>query len=226
VSATRNSPSAQRLEIPALEFEITGAQAAEHAATPALQFALRVLVPDGQPIRSILLDVQIQIAARRRGYSEGAEARLLELFGAVERWGTTLRTLPWTRTTALVPPFEGETSVEVTIPCTYDLEVTAARYFAALDDGEVPLEFLFSGSVFYATPTGALQAARIGLDQEVQFGLPVSVWRQAMDRHFPGTAWLRVSEATFARLCAYKARHAFLGWDAALETLMDSEESA
>ena len=36
---------------------------------------------------------------------------MLELFGTPERLGTTLRTLPWTRTTLVVPPFEGATTV-------------------------------------------------------------------------------------------------------------------
>ena len=107
-------------------------------------------------MRSVLLDVQIQIAARRRGYDAGAHDRLFELFGPVADWGTTLRTLLWTRTTLVVPAFEGSTVVDLDVPCRYDLEVAASRYLDALADGEVPLEFLFSGSVFY---TGARRRA-------------------------------------------------------------------
>lgn len=225
MSATRNSTFAQRLAIPALQFEIAGAHAAEHSAAPMLLFDLRVLAPDGQPIRSILLDVQIQIAARRRQYERSEQQRLLELFGTPDRWATTLRTLPWTRVTVVAPPFERETILELSVPCTYDLEVSSAAYFASLADGEVPLEFLFSGTVFFAGPHGALQAARIGLDQEAEHRLPVSVWKRAMERHFPSSAWLRVSEETYARLCAYKARHAFLDVDAALRALLEAGES-
>jgi hypothetical protein len=224
VSATRNRPPAPLGAIPELRFSVVGAQSEAHAAVPTLQFALQIEVPDRRRIRSVLLDVQIQIAARRRGYSEAAQERLLELFGAPDRWGTTLRTLPWTRVTVIVPPFEGATSIEVPVPCTYDLEVIASRYFAALDGGEVPLEFMFSGTVFFATPEGALQTARISWDQDVDYGLPVDIWKQAMNQHFPGTAWVRLGEESFARLCTYKARHAFTSWDAAVDALIGGEQ--
>jgi hypothetical protein len=207
---------------PELAFAVREARGAEYVATPTLLFTLEIQAP-GQTIRSILLDVQIQIAARQRPYGESAQERLLELFGTPERWGTTLRTLPWTRTTALVPPFEGSTVIELPVPCTYDLEVTAARYFAALEDGEVPLEFMFSGSVFFAGPGGALQTVRIGWDRDVDFRLPVAVWRQTMERHFPDSAWLRLGRESYDRLCAYKARHAHQSWEDAIDTLLAAD---
>jgi len=205
---------------------VQGAASLEYAAVPTLNFAISVEVADGQPIRSILLDVQIQIAARQRGYSDAEAQRLLELFGTPDRWATTQRTLPWTRSTLIVPPFSEHTVAELLVPCTYDFEVTAARYLAALEEGEVPLEFLLSGSMFYATPAGALQTARIAWDHELDYRLPVRVWRQTMDRHFPGSAWLRLRTASFNRLCAYKARHAFESWERAIDALLDTEESA
>jgi hypothetical protein len=204
---------------PELSFGVLAARRAEHAATPTLLFDVEIRAP-GHNVRSILLDVQIQIAARQRPYGEAAQERLLELFGTPDRWGTTLRTLPWLRTTAVVPPFEEETVIELPVQCTYDLEVTAARYFAALDDGEVPLELLFSGSVFFATPEGALQTVRIAWDSDVDFRLPVAVWRQAMERHFPDSAWLRLGRDSYDRLCAYKARHAHESWEAAIDSLL------
>jgi hypothetical protein len=208
---------------PQLGFAVLGARSAEHAAAPTLLFTLEVQAP-GSAIRSILLDVQIQIAARQRPYAESAQERLLELFGAPERWGSTLRTLPWLRTTLVVPPFEEAAVVELPVPCTYDLEVTASRYFAALEEGEVPLEFLFSGSVFFSTTDGGLQTVRIGWDRDVDFRLPVAVWREMMERHFPGSAWLRLDRERFNRLCAYKARHAHRSFDAAIDSLLAGGE--
>lgn len=205
---------------PELAFDVLDARSAEHAATPTLLFDLEIRAP-GHSVRSILLDVQIQIAARQRPYGEASQERLLELFGTPERWGTTLRTLPWVRTTAVVPPFEETTAVELAVPCTYDLEVTAARYFAALEDGEIPLELLFSGSVFFAGSKGGLQTVRISWDSDVDYRLPVSIWRQAMERHFPGSAWLRLGRDSYDRLCAYKARHAHESWEAAIDSLLD-----
>lgn len=209
---------------PTLEFAVAGADAVRYAAVPTLCFQLEVSVADGRPIRSVLLDVQLQIAARQRGYDADAQERLAELFGTPDRWSTTLRTLPWTRTTLVVPPFTDATVVQLPVTCSYDLEVTAARYLAALPDGEVPLEFLFSGSVFYAAAGGGLQAARIAWDREASYRLPVAVWREAIDRHFPDAAWLRLGRASFDRLCAYKARHSCASFDAALDRLLDGEE--
>src|SRR3954454_6923082 len=148
--------------IPQLAFAVQDAAPVEHAAAPMLRFAVAI---DGPAVRSILLDVQIQIAARRRPYDASAHDRLFELFGPPGGGGTTLRTLPWLRTTVVVPPFEGSTVVHVDVPCTYDLEVAAARSFDALQDGEVPLDCLFSGTVFAGAP---LQATRISWESEAE----------------------------------------------------------
>jgi hypothetical protein len=207
--------------IPQLAFAVEDAQGLEHAAVPTLQFALRIDSVTGEPIRSVLLDTQIQIAARRRSYVGADHDKLFDLFGRREDWGTNLRTLLWTRTTLVVPPFTGSTVAELRVPCTYDLEVAAARYLDALADGDVPLEFLFSGTVFYSAPDGRLQTARISWDEDAEYALPVRVWREVMERHFPGTAWLRLPKGSFDRLCAYKARHALAGWDEVVDRLLE-----
>lgn len=220
MAATRSQPAAVPAAVPELRFAVTGAAPVEHAAVPTLAFDLRVESLGGQAIRSVLLDVQIQIAARRRPYDAGARERLFELFGAPESWGTTLRTLLWTRTTRVVPPFTGSTVVDLPVTCTYDLEVVAARYLDALGDGDVPLELLFSGTVFHAGADGRLQAARIPWDCEAEYRLPVGVWRETMDRHFPDCAWLRLRRESFGRLAAYKSRNALATWEDALDALL------
>jgi hypothetical protein len=209
--------------VPELAFTVQDAARVEYAAVPTLGFALRVDSLRGQPIRSILLDVQVQIAARRRPYDAAAQERLFELFGAPAGWGTTLRTLLWTRTTLVVPAFAQSTVVELPVACSYDLEVVASRYLDALEGGEVPLEFLFSGSVFYSGAAGQLQTARLSWEQEAEFRLPVRVWKETMDQYFRGTAWLRLRKDAFDRLGAYKARHALATWEDALDRLLGDE---
>ena len=204
--------------IPALAFSVAGAARVEHAAVPTLGFRLRIA--SSAPVRSLLLDAQIRIAARRRAYDEAAHDRLFELFGPVGDWGRTLRTLPWTRTTLVVPPFEEATDVELPVACSYDLEVAASSYLDALSDGEVPLEFLFSGSVFYAGEDGRLQTARLSWESEAGYRLPVQVWKETMERYFRGTAWLRLRKDSFDRLSAYKSRNALATWDDALDALL------
>jgi hypothetical protein len=167
----------------------------------------------------------VQIAARRRRYDAASEERLFELFGAPERWGSTLRTLPWTSRTLSVPAFTGATVVALDVPATYDFEVAASRFLRALgEDGEVPLELLFSGTLFYTGPGGLLQTARIAWDREAEYRLPVSVWRQTMELYFPGSAWLRLSHASFDRLHAFRSKGALPSWDAAVEALLEGRE--
>ena len=209
---------------PALAFSVLGAARVEYAATPTLAFSLRVDGPEGRAIRAVMLDTQLQIAARRRHYDEAAHERLTELFGPVKDWGTTLHTLLWTRTTLTVPPFTGSKVVELPVACSYDMEVLASRYLDALADGAVPLEFLFSGTVFYAGDGGQLQAGRISLEHDAEYRLPVRVWRETMDHYFPGAAWLRLRKESFDRLCAYKARNALPSIDDALDALLERGE--
>jgi hypothetical protein len=220
----KHTPAITR-PVPELAFNVCGAEPLEYAAVPTLKFALGIVAPGRQEIRSVLLDVQIQISARQRGYDEPSQERLLELFGTPDRWATTLRTLPWLRTTLVVPAFSGETVTDVLVPCSYDFEVSASRYLAALSDGEIPLEFMFSGSVFFSGADGGLQMSRIGWESDAHYRLPLEVWRQTMDRHFPGASWLRLRKECFDRLCAYKAGHAFNSWEAAINALLDARES-
>jgi hypothetical protein len=205
---------------PELSFAVEDAHAERYSAAPSLNFAVRVERVGGGPVRSILLDTQIQIAARRRAYGEAEQARLVELFGTPERWSTTLRTLLWTRTTLVVPPFTDSTEVNLQVACSYDLEASSASYLSGLQEGEVPLELLFSGSVFYSTADGMLQTARISWDREAEYRLPVSVWREAMDRHFPGAAWVRLARPAFDGLRAYKAEHGLRTLEDAVERLL------
>jgi hypothetical protein len=217
MSAVSQPTGASAEAVPQLLFRIDAAAAERYSTAPALNFELRIERAGGGPVRSILLDTQIQIAARRRPYGEAEQAWLLELFGTPDRWSTTLRTLLWTRTTLVVAPFTDVAEVTLPVACSYDLEANAANYLSGLQGGEVPLEFLFSGSVFYTAAGGMLQTARISWESEAEYRLPVRVWREAMDRHFPGAAWLRLGRPAFDRLRAYKVEHG-------LRTLEDTVE--
>ncbi len=208
--------------LPRLGFAVESAEAVEYAAAPTIAFRLRV--ESDKPVRSVSLNAQIRIAPTRRGYDRGEQERLVELFGTPERWHETLRGFLWANTTLVVAPFTDTGPAELTLPSTYDLEVAATKYFNALADGEVPLEFLFSGTVFYVGDGGALRTARIPWDCEARFALPVGVWKQAIENSFPGAAWLRLERSVFDRLLAYKAGRTLPTWEAALTELLDRSE--
>jgi len=203
-----------------LSFEIVGARAERYAAVPTMIFRLRISEADARPIQSIVLRAQIQIEAQRRHYGPAEESRLLELFDVPARWGQTLKPILWTLTTATVPAFEGVTEIDLPVTCTYDFEVTGAKYLHALDDGEIPLLFLFSGTVFARTGTG-FAVDQVPWDREATYRLPVSVWRQMMDHYFPGGAWLRLSRESFDALHRFKADRALPTWDAAVAQLIE-----
>ena len=126
--------AAVHAEVPQLTFAVIDARPERHSAVPTINFALSIERAGGGPVRSILLDTQIQIASRRRSYSGAEKAWLVELFGTPDRWSTTLRTLLWTRSTLVVPPFTDGTEVTLAVPCSYDLEANASTYLCALDE--------------------------------------------------------------------------------------------
>lgn len=205
---------------PVLEFAVEDVSAVVHAVVPTICFRVALDAGDRE-IRSLSLNVQVRIDATRRRYEDGDEERLLELFGGRERWGQTLRNLMWTNTSVTIPRFTGATSVDLHVPATYDFEVVAAKYLNALDGGDVPVELLFSGTVFFQTAEQRLQAAPLSWEQEARATLPVAVWREAIDSAFPGSAWLRLPRDAFDRLWAYRAANALPSWEATLDELLD-----
>jgi hypothetical protein len=210
--------------VPDLQFKLEGAEVADFAAIPSLVFKLRIENLDDEPVRSVALNTQIRIAATGRHYEAAEQERLLELFGEPSRWKDTLRSLLWTHTVLQVPRFSGSTVVDMPVACTYDLEVVAAKYFYALEDGEVPLEFLFSGTIFYAGEDGRLQTTRISWEKEAEFRLPVRLWKEMMDQYFPNSAWVRLRKDAFDQLYDYKVRKGLPTWEATVEALLRASE--
>jgi hypothetical protein len=127
-------------------------------------------------------------------------------------------------TSVAVPGFTGTTLVDLQLPCTFDFNVAATKYFHALDSGEIPLCVMFSGTVFYNGANDALQVAQVPWDREASFHLPVSVWKQMMDAHYPNSAWLCLRRDAFERLHEYKIRHGIPTWEQALERALASQE--
>jgi hypothetical protein len=216
--------SASAGAVPELGFTVLGCEPLRHAAAPSLRFSLAIDA-QGAAVRSVMLDVQVRIAATQRGYSEAEQAQLGDLFGEAHRWGDTLRNLLWTQATLVVPPFDGSTVVDLIVPCTYDFDVAAAKYLAGLRDGDIPLELLFSGTVFYVGAAGAIQINRISWNAEAAHRLPVRVWRETMDHYFPNAVWLRLHRDAFERLVAFRARNALTSWEAVVAALLEGREA-
>ena len=207
--------------MPDLSFEVISAEVEAYSVLPTLIFKMRITnVSDEELIQNINLKSQIMLSVTRRRYNAGEKAKLQELFGKPERWGETLRTFLWTHVTTVVPRFSGSTIVELPVSCTYDFEVVSAKYFSALEEGEIPLTFLFSGTIFYTGEAGNLQIGQVSWSKEATYRLPVALWKQAMDIHFPNSAWIRLHKDVFDQLYQYKITHGLITWEDALVRLL------
>jgi hypothetical protein len=212
--------------MPDLSFKVEGAEVAKFSASPQLAFKLRITNADpAETVHSVALRCQIQIEVTRRRYDAEEQEHLRDLFGEPDRWSQTLRNLLWTHVNVNVPPFKGETVVELPVPCTFDFNVGATKYFHGLGDGEVHLCLMFSGTIFYAAEGEPLQVSPISWEKDARFKLPVKVWREMMDSYYPNSAWLCLRRDLFERLYEYKVRHGILTWEQALENMLQAEEA-
>jgi hypothetical protein len=210
-----------------LSFQITGVEPITHGLIPLLQFKLRITnTPATQTIQAVMLHAQVQIQSAQRAYTPAEKDRLVEIFGAPDQWGQTLRNRLWTHINVTVPTFTGRTDMSVPVPCTYDLNVIGGKYFYALEGDEVPLLFLFSGSVFYKTTDERLQIERVSWEKECTYRMPVRVWQELMEYHYPNSVWLYLQRDMFDRLYAYKREHGLATWEQTIEHLLPAEVNA
>jgi hypothetical protein len=210
--------------MPELDFRVEHVGPVSFAASPTISFRLRIVNASEERIHTAILRCQIQIEVTKRKYSSEDQRNLRDLFGEPERWSQTLRTVQWTHVSSAVPAFERETVIEVQVPCTFDFNIGATKYFYGLGDGEVPLLFQFSGSVFYESREGELLVTPISWDKEAGFRLPVRIWREMMEIYYPGCAWLCLRRDIFDRIYQYKVRNGIPTWEQALESLFLSVE--
>lgn len=209
--------------MPDLSFKIEGAEVAKFSAAPQIVFKLRITNSDpSEIIHSAAIRCQIQIEVTRRRYTVEDQERLLDLFGEPDRWSQTLRNLLWTHVNLNVPPFQGSTVVDLPVPCTFDFNVGATKYFYGLGDGDVPLCLMFSGTVFYATEGEHMQVSPISWNKETRFSLPIKLWQEMMDSYYPNSAWLCLRRDVFERLYEYKVRHGIPTWEQALESILQT----
>lgn len=203
-----------------LVFDCIDVQSDRYAAGPTLNFRLRVAETTGERVHAIALRCQIRIEPQKRRYAPAEAARLNDLFGDASRWADTLKPLQFANVSAMVPSFTGSVEVDVPVACTYDLDIASTSYFHALEEGEIPLLLLFSGTMFTKGATG-FSVTQVPWNKEASYRLPVSEWRLMMDRFFPNSGWLRVSRSTLEALGAFKSARALPTWEQTLTVLLD-----
>jgi hypothetical protein len=209
--------------VPELTFEVLSAAPVLFGAAPAIALRVRVDNRTDEPVQGMLLRCQVRMEPAGRRYGPDEQERLRDLFGPPERWSQTVRSLLWTQASVVGSAFRHRDTVEIALPCGFDFNATAAKLFYALDDGEMPLSLLFSGTVFVTGSDGGLQVAQVPWSAEARFRLPVRVWRETLDHYYPGTAVLPLRRDVFDRLYRYKTRHGLPTWEQAVESLLELE---
>ena len=202
-----------------LAFEVLDARAEPYAAVPTIMFRLRITEKTGAPVHAVALRCQIRIEPQLRRYNHDEEERLVEVFGEPPQWGQSLKPFLWTHVATTITGFDGATEIDLPVTCTYDFEVAGTKFFHSLDDGEIPLVLLFSGTTFARGDAG-LSVAPVAWHEEASYRLPVQVWRDMMDLYFPNSGWLMVSRDTLDALTRFKAARALPTWDHVVEQLL------
>jgi hypothetical protein len=151
---------------------------------------------------------------------------LADLFGPRDRWNDSMRDFLWTHVNANVPAFESQGWVDLPVPCSYDFNIAATKFFHGITGGAVPLTFLFSGSVFYRGTEGDLQIAPIRWATDAQFRLPVALWREMMERYYPEGIWLPVDRATLDRLQTFREKRGLPDCSEAIAALVQEAAEA
>ncbi len=206
---------------PEPEFQVLGATGRRHAAVPVVDFDVHVTEPGGRQVYAIALTAQVMIEPARRSYDPETREKLVELFGAPERWATTTRSLVWHQSDALVPAFIGSTTFRMAVPASFDMEVASSKYLYGLSDGEVPLAFNFNGTVHYRAEDGRLQMSLIPWACSAEFRLPVATWRELIEHYYPRTGWIALRQETLEALQREKAKRAAPTLDACVAELLE-----
>jgi len=184
-----------------------------------MSFRIRVTNCGIEPIHVAALRCKIEIDASRRAYTAQDQERLKELFGESSRWADTMDTLLWTSASLIVPAFSETTSCDLLVPCSFDFNVAATKYFYGLEAGSVPLRFEFSGQVVFENSSGTLESAPLAGAQS-SFSLPLSSWTEMMDLFYPDSVWLRLPRETFDRINQYKIDQGIPTWEDVFERIV------
>ncbi|MDX6585442.1 MAG: hypothetical protein QOI10_4626 [Solirubrobacterales bacterium] len=206
-----------------LTFEVVGVAPERYAAVPTITFRVRISETSGESIHAIALRTQIMIEPQRRRYVHEEEERLLAQFGERERWGQTLKPFLWTNVATMVSAFTESTEVDVQVPCTYDFELGSTKFLHAVETGEVPLNLLFSGTIFSKGETG-FTVEPVPWNKEARFGMPSSIWPAVMDMYFPGTGWLRIPKATLDKLERFRTIRGLPSWERTFDVLVGESQ--
>jgi hypothetical protein len=205
-----------------LDFAVENVVIARNSAIPTLMFRLRISnsEPD-TPVENVMLQAQLRIEATHRSYTPSERERLIDLFGSAEDWDRSLRSVMWTNASVLVPAFAETCTVELPVPCSYDFDLAATKFFHGVETGDVPLILLFSGAIFFRNDEGELQIGQVAHHKEATYRLPAPVWQRTMDECHHRSVWLRVDRELFEEIYRFKRERHIASYNEVLWRLVD-----
>ena len=205
----------------ALAISVVDVTVDRFATSPHLTAELCLDETTGAVVHAVALRCQLMIEPQRRPY-DGAEASAVaDVFGARDRWSQTLKPFVWMHAATVTPGLTGRLQVNLPLPCTYDLDVVGAKYLHAVREGDVPLRFLFSGTVFSRGDSG-FTVEQLSWDLEATHRMPVATWRTMMETFFPRTSYLRFTRETISELLRFKAERGLTSWDEVMRDLLQA----
>jgi Family of unknown function (DUF6084) len=207
-----------------LGFSVTEIVPERYAASPMLSARIHVTEATGAVVHAMALRCQVRIEPQRRRYDEAVEG-LSDLFGGRERWATTLKSLLWMHTSTMVQGFSDAIDIELPLPCSYDFDVAATKYLHAIGSGEIPLSFLFNGTVFTRGATG-FEVEQIPWHTDIEFRMPAATWRDAIDLFFPNAGWIRADRSSIAALDRFRTDHGLTGWEETISALLSAADAS
>lgn len=207
---------------PEIELACVDVLATPYAAGPAVTLRMRAVEHTGVRLHALALRCQVRVEPLRRGYDDAESLRVADLFGERGRWESSMHPLQLAFWSHVLPGFAGESTFDLDLPISYDVEVAAHKYLSALGSGSAPLLLLFSGQTFTVDGAGRLAVQPLPWHTETTARLPVAVWRAAMDAHYPGQAWVRISRETYDRLAERRSELGAAGWDTFFDGLLET----
>jgi len=203
-----------------LSFAVERVSPVIHAACPSLTFQIRIVNAGIDRIHAIALESRIYVLPQPQRPTPSVVDRLEELFGEPSHWAESPKPMAWARASAIVPAFAGSTRFELDVPCSFDFNIAATKFFYGLEAYSVPLRFDFTGTIF-----GDRNNAQIA-PRQARFDLPVAAWTDLMDAYYPHSMWLRLPRNVFQRMNQFRIENRIPTWEDVLERLLPAGQEA
>ena len=221
LAARRTRPSTRRSPAPRTRSSRSSRRArSSAAAAPTLRFRSGPATSRGRRLFTIALTAVITIEPSKRRYDEPTRERLVELFGEPSGGRRRRRTSAGRRPTCSSRRSRARPSSSSSSRAPTTSSSPRPSTSTGSPTATAPLRFHFNGTVFYEADDGRMQIVQVPWDRSPRFGMPVEVWREAIDAAYPYRAWVRSHTDTLERLQRRKAERGLPTFDAVVDELL------